>query len=298
MFTLDTVYSSMKVLRYPLIAFLAFSLGACSLFSHEKGDQDKASAEVLYKEGKSSMEAGDYKTAIKRFETLEARYPFGHYAQQALLETAYAYYRFGETDNAISTADRFIKLYPRQEHVDYAYYLRGLASYNLSKSFLDRVFSVDLSERDPKRARQSFQYFSELVQRFPKSKYADDAIQRMIYLKNSLAAYEVHVANYYFKRGAYLAAANRAKYVVDNYDRTPAVPDALKVMIKAYEKMGLTQLAQDTKSILELNYPAKPALNQSSQQPGTKDTTPAPPAEKKSLPPKAPPPPAVMDQPQ
>ena len=286
----------MKFLRYTLTASLVFSLSACSLFSHEKGDHDNASAEVLYKEGKSSMEAGDYKTAIQKFETLEARYPFGHYAQQALLETAYAYYKFDESDSAISTADRFIKLYPRQEHVDYAYYLRGLASYNLSKGFLDRVFSVDLSERDPKRARQSFQYFSELIQRFPNSKYADDAIQRMIYLKNSLAAYEVHVADYYFKRGAYLAAANRAKYVVDNYDRTPAVPDALKVMIKAYEKMGMMQLAKDAKSIFDLNYTDKPVTAQPSEQTQPKDAPPAPPAQDKAPPPKEPPPPAVKDQ--
>lgn len=282
----------MKVLRFSLIASLMLSLSACSLFSHEKGDEDSASAEILYKEGRSSLEAGDYKSAIQKFETLEARYPFGHYAQQALLETAYAYYKFDETDNAISTADRFIKLYPRQEHVDYAYYLRGLASYNLSKGFLDRVFSVDLSERDPKRARQSFQYFSELVQRFPNSKYADDAIQRMIYLKNSLAAYEVHVADYYFKRGAYLAAANRAKYVVDNYDRTPAVPDALKVMIKAYNKLGLTQLAKDAKSIFDLNYADKPAPAQPTQQAEPKDGPPA----TSETPLKAPPPPAGMEQ--
>jgi outer membrane protein assembly factor BamD len=118
---------------------------------------------------------------------------------------------------------------------------------------------VDLSERDPKRARQSFQYFSELVQRFPNSKYSVDAIQRMIYLKNSLANYEVHVADYYFKRGAYLAAANRAKYVVDNYNRTPSVPDALRLMVKSYQKLGLAQLADDTQKILELNYPDKPA---------------------------------------
>jgi outer membrane protein assembly factor BamD len=249
----------MMVVRYILAVSLLLSLGACSLFSHEKESPDKRSAELLYKEGKASLESGDYKAAIQKFETLEARFPFGHYAQQALLETAYAYYKFDETDSAISTADRFIKLYPRQEHVDYAYYLRGLASYNLSKSFLDRTFSVDLSERDPKRARQSFQYFSELVQRFPNSKYSVDAIQRMIYLKNSLANYEVHVADYYFKRGAYLAAANRAKYVVDNYNRTPSVPDALRLMVKSYQKLGLAQLADDTQKILELNYPDKPA---------------------------------------
>ena len=154
---------------------------------------------------------------------------------------------------------------------------------------------MDLTERDPKRARQSFQYFSELVQRFPKSKYADDAIQRMIYLKNSLAAYEVHVADYYFKRGAYLAAANRAKYVVDNYDRTPAVPEALKVMIKAYQKMGLTQLAKDAKSILDLNYTDEPASGQTDKQNRPKDETPTPPATEKT-PLKAPPPPTGTGQ--
>lgn len=247
----------MKLARVLLLTGLLLLIGACSLFP--TGNKiEKGSAELLYKEGKESLNAGDYKTAIDKFETLEARYPFGHYSQQALLEIAYAYYKYGEPDSAISTANRFIKLYPRHPHVDYAYYIRGLASYNLSKGFLDRVFSVDPAQRDPKRARESFQYFSDLVQRFPNSKYTRDAVQRMIYLKNSLARYEVTVADYYFRRGAYLAAANRAKYVVDNYDRTPAIPDALSLLVKSYRKMGLEQLANGAQKILELNYPDHP----------------------------------------
>lgn len=267
----------MIILRFFLVATLVVFIGACSLFSPKGGKPEKGSAEILYKEGKASLDSGDFKAAIDKFETLEARYPFGHYAQQALLETAYAYYKYNETDSAISTADRFIKLYPRQEHVDYAYYLRGLASYNLDRGFLDRTFSVDPSERDPKRARQSFQYFSELVQRFPDSPYTQDAIRRMIFLKENLAHYELSVAEYYFKRGAYLAAVNRAKYVIDNYDRTPAVPGALNLMVKSYRKLGLGQLAEDSQKILDLNYPDYPRVTKAAAVTQNRHQAPPPP---------------------
>ncbi|HKJ23103.1 MAG TPA: outer membrane protein assembly factor BamD [Gammaproteobacteria bacterium] len=257
----------MTALRNIFLCTVALLIGACSLFPTDNSEIEKGSAELLYKEGKASLKAGDFKTAINKFESLEARYPFGHYSQQALLEIAYAYYKFGEADSAISTANRFIKLYPRHKHVDYAYYLRGLASYNLSKNFFDRMFDVDPAQRDPKRARQSFQYFSELVQRYPNSKYVRDAVQRMVYLKNRLASYEVDVARYYFKRGAYLAAVNRAKYVIDNYEKTPAVPDALGVMVKAYRKMDMNELANGAEKILELNYPDHPHVANNRQPP-------------------------------
>jgi len=264
----------MTALRYILVLITVLLVGACSLFPSDNGEIEKGSAELLYKEGKASLKAGDYKTAISKFESLEARYPFGHYSQQALLETAYAYYKFGEVDSAISTANRFIKLYPRHEHVDYAYYLRGLASYNLSKGFFDRMLDVDPAQRNPKRARQSFQYFSELIQRFPNSKYAHDAVQRMVYLKNRLASYEVDVARYYFKRGAYLAAVNRARYVIDNYDQTPSVPDALSLMVRAYRKMNMQQLANGAEKILELNYPDHPHVAGNDPPPADKGNTP------------------------
>lgn len=251
------------MIRTLLIALSVITLSACSLFPTEGDAPGDESAELLYKEGKAALDSGDYQTAIERFETLEARYPFGRYAQQALLEIAYAYYKYDEPDSAITTAERFIKLYPQHEHTDYAYYIRGLASYNLARGFLDRMFDVDPSERNPRRARESFQYFSELVQRFPDSEYSQDALQRMVQLRNNLARYEVHVANYYFKRSAFLAAANRARYVVENYDRTPSIPDALGIMIKSYRKLDLDQLAKDTQQILELNYPDHPLVAKS-----------------------------------
>lgn len=266
-FSCQATHSEMTALRNIFLCTVALLIGACSLFPTDNSEIEKGSAELLYKEGKASLKAGDFKTAINKFESLEARYPFGHYSQQALLEIAYAYYKFGEADSAISTANRFIKLYPRHKHVDYAYYLRGLASYNLSKNFFDRMFDVDPAQRDPKRARQSFQYFSELVQRYPNSKYVRDAVQRMVYLKNRLASYEVDVARYYFKRGAYLAAVNRAKYVIDNYEKTPAVPDALGVMVKAYRKMDMNELANGAEKILELNYPDHPHVANNRQPP-------------------------------
>jgi len=178
------------------------------------------------------------------------------------MEIAYAYYKDNEPESAILAADRFIKLHPTHPNVDYMYYLRGLASYDLSKSFLDKVFSVDPTERDPKSARRAFEYFSELVKKFPKSRYAKDSIQRMIVIRNRLAAYEVHVADYYLSRGAYLAAANRGKYVVENYQQTPAVPDALAIMVQSYDKLGMKDLAADTRHVLELNYPNHASLKQ------------------------------------
>lgn len=272
----------MTTLRTTLLCIMLLTASACSIFP-TRAQKPGESAEDLYKEGKASLDAGAFKEAIDKFETLEARYPFGHYSQQALLETAYAYYKFKEADSAISTADRFIKLYPRQEHVDYAYYLRGLASYNLSEGFLNRLFKVDPTQRDAARARQSFEYFAELVQRFPDSKYAPDAVQRMVYLKNALAQHEVHVADYYYRRGAYLASANRAKYVLVNYDRTPAVADALAIMVKSYRKLGMNELADSAQKILDLNYPDYP--NSTRHTPGAPNTpVPQPPRAPASAP--------------
>lgn len=213
------------------------------------------SAERLYQEAKLNLDNGNYETAIEYYNKLESRYPFGTLAEQAQLDVAYAYYKFDEPASAIAAADRFIKLHPRQANVDYAYYLKGLVHFSQGKSFFDRFFPRDMSLRDPGAARESFEAFSELVRRFPDSKYAKDASQRMVYLKNMLAQHEVHVANYYMRRGAYLAAANRAGYVVENFQRTPAVPDALVVMAKAYTVMGLDKLAADSVRVLRLNYP-------------------------------------------
>jgi outer membrane protein assembly factor BamD len=199
------------------------------------------------------MESGSYTRAIELYEKLEARYPFGRYAMQAQLDTAYANYKAEEPEAAVAAADRFIKLYPQNPYVDYAYYLKGIVNYNRSVGFLDKYVPTDPSQRDPGAALDAFEDFSELVKRFPNSKYAPDARQRMLYLRNNLAQHEVNVARYYMKRGAYVAAANRANYVVERFQRTPAVQDALEVLAEAYRALGEEKLAADAQRVLEVN---------------------------------------------
>jgi len=214
----------------------------------------------IYEEASSNLKKGNYETAIQFYERLEARFPYGKYAERAQIEIAYAYYKDGEPESAILAADRFIKLHPNHENVDYAYYLRGLAAYDLSESFLQSLFDVDPTQHDPRAARRAFEYFAELLKKYPKSQYSKDALERMALIRNNLAQYEVHVANFYMRRGAYLAAANRGKYVVENYQRTPAVADALAIMYQAYDKMGMKDLAADARKVLELNYPGHKAI--------------------------------------
>ncbi|MEN8179940.1 MAG: outer membrane protein assembly factor BamD [Pseudomonadota bacterium] len=211
------------------------------------------SASKFYSEAKSALQDGDYEQAIKYYEGLEARYPFGRFAIQAKLDVIYAHYKDGEPDSAIAAADRFIKLHPQNPYVDYAYYLKGLANYNRNQSFTSRVLPSDPSQRDAGATLDAFNDFTELVRRFPDSKYATDARLRMLFLRNNLAKYQIHVARYYMERGAYLAAANRANRVVTNFQRTDAVKDALQIMVEAYTKLGMTALADDANRVLTLN---------------------------------------------
>ncbi len=199
------------------------------------------------------MDGGNYEKAVKTFETLQSRYPYGRYAQQAQLEIAYAYYKQKEPESAIAAADRFIKQYPNNPHVDYAYYLKGLINFNEDLGLLGGVVKQDLSERDPNAARDAFGAFKELVTRFPGSQYAPDSRLRMQYLINALASYEIHVANYYLRRGAYVAAANRAKGVLADYPQTPAMLDALQIMVQAYDAMGMKDLRDDAQRVLDMN---------------------------------------------
>lgn len=242
------------------LAGLLLLAAGCSLLPEQIDKTKDWPANRLYSEAKSAANDGDYALAIKYYESLQARYPFGRYAQQAQLELIYVYYKDSEPASAVAAADRFIKLHPRHPFVDYAYYLKGLANFNQSKGLWERYLPQDPTQRDPGAARQSFQDFSELVKRFPDSKYTQDATQRMAYLRNNLAQYEVNVARYYMQREAYVAAANRAKYVVENYPRTPAVPDALGVMAKAYKIMGIDDLSADALRVLELNQPDHPDI--------------------------------------
>jgi outer membrane protein assembly factor BamD len=242
----------MTRLRIYLILFTAALLGGCGLLPTEDDTKDWSAAK-FYAEASEAMADGDYEQAVKYFEQLEARYPFGRYAMQSQLDVAYAHYKADEPESALAAADRFIKLHPQNPHVDYAYYLKGIVNYNRKISLFDRFIPTDPSQRDPGSARDSFQDFSELVRRFPDSQYAEDARQRMLYLRNNLAKNEVHAARYYLKRGAPLAAANRAKYVLENYPRSTAVRDALEILVESYTRLELPQLAADAQRVLELN---------------------------------------------
>ena len=244
------------------IASLAISLSACSMLSQNKKKETSTvditvSAEQLLKEGRAQSASGNYEAAIKKFETLEARYPLGKFAEQAMLESAYAYYKFDEADTALDTIDRFTRMYPRSARVDYALYLRGLVNFNRGGSILDRVFPRSFSDLDGVRKKEAFHDFQKLLTRHPDSKYAPDAAKRIGYLRNSLGTGEVSVAKYYMKRGAYLAAFNRAEYTIANHQGTPAIIEALQVKICAARQLKRARIAADTMRVLQLNFPTK-----------------------------------------
>ncbi|MDE2117115.1 MAG: outer membrane protein assembly factor BamD [Betaproteobacteria bacterium] len=243
-------------MRHSLALILLLTLTACGLFSplpDENTASSSATAKEIYAEAMEQMNDGKYEKAVKVFEKLQSRYPYGRYAQQAQLEIAYAYYKQKEPESAIAAADRFIKQYPNNPHVDYAYYLKGLINFNEDLGLFGGVVQQDLSERDPNAARDAFKAFKELVTRFPNSQYAPDSRLRMQYLVNALARYEIHVANYYLRRGAYVAAVNRAKDVLADYPQAPATRDALQIMAQAYDAMGMKDLRDDAQRVLDVN---------------------------------------------
>jgi outer membrane protein assembly factor BamD len=241
----------------PLLLLLSLLLpallGGCGMLGKEFDETEGWTAAELYNKAARELDSANYKRAIELYQKLETRYPFGRYAMQSQLDVAYAHYKAEEPEAALAAADRFIKLYPQNPYVDYAYYLKGVVNYNRSVGFLDRFIPVDTSQRDPGSALDAFEDFAELVRRFPDSKYAEDARQRMLYLRSNLAKNEVNVARYYMQRGAYIAAANRAQYVVERYQRTSAVEDALEIMVDAYQRLGKPQLATDAQRVLDMN---------------------------------------------
>ena len=201
------------------------------------------------------LRSGDYRNAVRFYESLEARYPFSEQARQARLDIIYAYYRARSAELAIDAADQFIRENPTHPRIDYAWYMKGLVHFERMPNVIERWFRADLTRRPPQDARRSFQSFQTLVERFPDSDYAHDARQRMIFLRNRLADYEVHVADYYLRRRAYVAALNRAKFCIENYDGAPAVQEALDVMVSAYEGLGLDDLASQARAVYAANYP-------------------------------------------
>jgi len=238
-----------------LLLTATLTLGGCSLLPKVQDETEGWSAQKLYATAKEELNDGNYERAVKLFETLETRYPFGRYAQQAQLDIAYAYYKDDEAISAIAACDRFIKLHPNHPNVDYAYYLKGLSNFNDDLGILGNLVDQSMSERDPVASRDAFLSFKELVTRFPESKYAEDATARMKFLVNTMAEHEIYVAKYYLKRGAWVAAANRATAVVKTYPNTPAMEQALAIMVVAYDKLQLPELSKDAQRILLLNFP-------------------------------------------
>jgi outer membrane protein assembly factor BamD len=247
--------------RAVCLILLSAVLAGCWPFGGKHDEEQKTSEQMLYRSAQSSLRAANYDDAIKKLQQLEARFPFGRYAEQAQLELIYANYMSYKPEAATSAADRFIRLHPQHPNVDYAYYMKGLTAFNENRGLLDRFSLADITTRDPSASRRSFVDFSELIERFPSSQYAPDARQRMVYLRNLLARYEVNVARFYMRRGAYVAAANRASNVVQHYSQSQSVDDALAILVEANWRLGLPEAAHQALQVLALNDPHYPAFD-------------------------------------
>ena len=233
-------------------------LSSCSFLDtvfEEKDSTVGMNAAALYEEGKLFLAAEDFVNAIRIFEILEARYPFGKYSTQAMLDLSYAHFASGNKDEAIVEANRFIRLYPNHSQVAYAYYLKALANFDKDANILSRFFAHDPSRYDITNLKNSFNDFTIVVNRFPKSIYADDAINRLRYIKNQIAKNELYIASYYNKRSAHVAAVNRIKYMLENYGGTPSTKGGLLLMVDSYNKMEMFDLAYDAARVLKRNYP-------------------------------------------
>ena len=245
----DLVKPSRILLLTLGIAMLA---GGCR--SH-RGDDAKSGPEGIYARAQKAMKNSSYGEAIKQLEALQSRFPFSEPARQAQLDLIYVYYKSRQTDPAVDAADTFMRENPTNPRVDYAYYMKGLVYFERQSNWLERKFNVDLSQRPPVNARKSFEAFHQLLEKYPHSEYVGDARQRMICLRNRLADFELHVALYYMRRGAYVGAINRAKYCVENYDGAPAIKGSMKVLVDAYRDLHMTDLAADAEKVYADNYP-------------------------------------------
>ena len=261
MHTVHRFLRGLKGTRWPragMLAVLSLVLVATMSVSGCRKDRDETtgrSAEELYERGKKSLDTGSWDTAIAAYRALQTRYPFGRYAEQSMLDLAYCYFKRGQREEALSLLDRFARTYPAHPNVDYAYYLKGLVNYEQNVGFLERLMPGRVQDRDQSTLQDAFLDFSELIRRFPDSRYVPDARQRMVFLRNSLAAYEMIVAEYYLGRKAYIAAANRARYALEVYPETPMTPEALVVLHKAYTELDLPVLADSSMAVLQLNFP-------------------------------------------
>ncbi len=252
-------------MKYALILLLNIVLVACSSNDELPDIAADSGEQQIYQEAQRYLRSGNFDLAVKSLQLLESRYPFGRYAEQAQLELIYAHYNAYEHEAAVEAADRFIRLHPQHPSVDYAYYMKGLAAYTGGDDIFNRFLPTDPTQRDTSHAREAFAEFAQLLSRYPNSPYAPDAKARMVSLRNILARHEINVANYYLRRGAYLAATNRGRYVVENFQRTPAVADGLAVMAQGYILLGMNDLAKDAIDILAMNYPEHPSIDKNGE---------------------------------
>jgi outer membrane protein assembly factor BamD len=240
--------------RGSVVALCIVLLAAAGCHTHREREEKKATPDSLYKKAHKALQSNDFNGAVKVYEQLTARFPFTDEARQSRLDLIYAYYRAGEGESATDAAETFIRENPAHPRVDYAWYVKGLVEFERTPNMIEHLFRADLSQRPPSTARKAFAAFKTVVEQYPKSEYAHDSLQRMIYLRNRLASYEVHVARYYFKRGAYIAAAQRSKGAIEQYDGAPAVREALQIMIESYDRLNLQPLAAQTRQVYEANY--------------------------------------------
>jgi len=254
--------TQLRVFKVLVVLAFAMSMSACSLFHHKRDTLDTMPVDALYNTAHDSLENSDYTAAVKAYQRLIARFPSGPYNEQAQIDLAYAQYKDNQMEDAYSTINRFIKTYPANNHIDYAYYLRGLINFDRTSGVIERYVYRENGQvrRDQGYNLQSFDDFSELTRRYPDSAYAADARQRMIYLRNSLAQFEIDVAEFYLRNKAYIASADRSQYVIEHYQQAPQTGDALAILTRSYLALDHKDLAEQTRQVLALNYPHHPYL--------------------------------------
>lgn len=244
--------------RLLVVCLAAAALSGC--FFKKKDDESLSGSQQLYERAQKSLNGGDFVSAIRYYETLEARFPFSPQARQGQLDLIYAYYRNQQPESVVDAAEQFERENPTHPRVDYAIYMRGMALFAGERGLSHRLFRVDLSKRPPKDARDSYSAFAELLRRFPDSRYAADSRQRMLFLRNRIAEHENHIARYYLERGAYAAALNRAAYTMQTYDGAPAIAETMQIMVECYRQLGLPDLAQDAERVLRASFPDARAI--------------------------------------
>ncbi len=254
-------------MRILLLTLMLASFASCSWFNSEERDAfaGMTTEEQFYRTANRQLSASNFSSAIATYQALESRFPFGQFAAQAQLELIYAHYRANNLESARAAADRFIRLHPDNPNIDYAYYLKGMASFAEDTGLMSRFLPTDPTKRDPGRARDAFNEFSLLLALYPGSDYAADARARMVYLRNNLAANEIHVANYYMERRAYIAALNRGRYVVENFQGSPVVADGVAIMVECYLRLGMNELADTSLALLKANYPEHASLDRNGE---------------------------------